>query len=163
MNIRKSARILLINQLDQLLLLQMRELLVKTEENLIGDPVWFTVGGGLEHGETLEETAKRELREETGITDVDWGPLVWIREVDVLFRDRPTRFIEYYFVARTKETKITTDQFTLEEKEGYLSHYWWSLAELRTTDERIYPEKIAELLAPILVGEFPKTPLLIKK
>ena len=32
------------------------------------DPFWFTIGGAVEHGETLRETAARELREEAGIT-----------------------------------------------------------------------------------------------
>jgi 8-oxo-dGTP pyrophosphatase MutT (NUDIX family) len=32
------------------------------------DPFWFSIGGAVEHGETLRDAAVRELEEEAGIT-----------------------------------------------------------------------------------------------
>jgi hypothetical protein len=93
---------------------------------------------------------------------VEWGPVVWIREVDHLINGEPTRFIERYFVARTKKADIKIDHFTDEENQGYLSHYWWSLGELETSNELIFPRRLAELLRPILKGEFQESPISIE-
>jgi TDG/mug DNA glycosylase family protein len=41
---------------------------------------WISPGGGQEEGESDEETLRRELREECGLTDVEPGPLLWTRE-----------------------------------------------------------------------------------
>ncbi|MFI4951178.1 MAG: NUDIX domain-containing protein, partial [Caulobacterales bacterium] len=38
---------------------------------------WFTVGGGVEPGESVLQAAVREVREETGFTEVDFGPVIW--------------------------------------------------------------------------------------
>ncbi|WP_089967525.1 hypothetical protein [Lihuaxuella thermophila] len=81
-------------------------------------------------------------REETGITEVDWGPVVWIREVDLLMNGEPARFIEHYFVARMKGTEIDLTHFTAEEKQAYIAHHWWSLDELRETKEMIFPKNL---------------------
>ncbi|MFC7440527.1 NUDIX hydrolase [Laceyella putida] len=161
MNIRPAARIVLLNEQSRLLLFKMEDQFVISETNPDGRPVWFTVGGGLEEGETYEAAAKRELWEETGLKDVEWGPFVWIREVDVVFKGELTRFVEHYRIARMKGTEIHLNHLTVEEKQGYLTHHWWSIDELRESTELIFPKKLAELLEPILEGKITKTPILI--
>lgn len=53
------------------------------------EPLWTMPGGGVEFGETAEEGAVRELREETGY-DVTLGPLLGIHSHVVAAEDRPS-------------------------------------------------------------------------
>jgi 8-oxo-dGTP pyrophosphatase MutT (NUDIX family) len=71
--VRPAARVLLLDPLGRVLLLRV--------ERPYGLPyaAWLTPGGGLEPGESHEEAALRELREETGISGVELGPWVWER------------------------------------------------------------------------------------
>ena len=59
----------------------------------------MTPGGGLEGDETFEEAAVRELREETGITGVEIGPWIWLREKQVLIRDENVLKRERYHLS----------------------------------------------------------------
>jgi 8-oxo-dGTP pyrophosphatase MutT (NUDIX family) len=59
---RVSARVVPVNDRGEVLLLRGRD--PATPD----DWYWFTIGGALEPGETPQEAAVRELREETGIT-----------------------------------------------------------------------------------------------
>ena len=68
--LRPSARVLLIDDQDRVLLLR---------ANVGEGDVWITPGGALEPGETAEDAARRELREETGIESAELSPCVWTR------------------------------------------------------------------------------------
>ncbi|NEE37574.1 NUDIX domain-containing protein, partial [Streptomyces sp. SID7982] len=70
---RKVARVVLLDPDDRVLLLHGHE------PDDPADTWWFTPGGGLEGGETREQAARRELAEETGITDIELGPPLWTR------------------------------------------------------------------------------------
>jgi hypothetical protein len=68
---RPSARIILLDPDDRILLLK-----VVDDAGILDEPVlWITPGGGVEPGEEFEDTALRELWEETGLRDLPLGPL----------------------------------------------------------------------------------------
>src|SRR5688572_16271951 len=119
--------------------------------------VWFTVGGGVEPGETYAEAAKREIVEETGIEDFSLGPVVWVRE-GVMLMPAPTLFKEQYFVARCAGGDPVRKAWTEVEHDLIDDIRWWSLPELMTTADRVFPPGLVGRLPPLLAGRVPKDP-----
>jgi 8-oxo-dGTP pyrophosphatase MutT (NUDIX family) len=155
---RQTARVLLLDPDDRILLMKGR---------LPYDPsapaVWFTVGGGAEPGESVFETAAREIAEETGLTDAQLGPVVWYAEALLYDRKRrPVHFKESFVVARTAGGSLSQAGWQPLEREFVEDLRWWTLGELMLTDETIYPEGLAELLQDVLAGRFAPEPLLIR-
>jgi ADP-ribose pyrophosphatase YjhB (NUDIX family) len=118
---------------------------------------WFTVGGGIEPGETVRQAAAREIHEETALTGVELGPVVWLRE-GVLRIPDPMVFQESYLVARCDRAEPVRDGWTAMERQLLDDIRWWTLAELIATTERVFPPGLAGRLPPILAGEFPAEP-----
>jgi 8-oxo-dGTP pyrophosphatase MutT (NUDIX family) len=58
---RSTARVLPVDQEGRVLLLH------GWDPRRPDDPFWFTIGGAIEDGETMQEAGARELREEAGI------------------------------------------------------------------------------------------------
>ncbi|QJF26459.1 NUDIX domain-containing protein [Acinetobacter baumannii] len=80
MRIRKSSRLLVINENHQILLFQFTHI----NDALAGQSHWATVGGGLEEGETFEQAACRELYEELGIVRQNVGTHVATRNFEMM-------------------------------------------------------------------------------
>jgi 8-oxo-dGTP pyrophosphatase MutT (NUDIX family) len=154
---RLTARVLLLDPADRILLMKGR---LPSAPDALGH--WFTVGGGAEPGETVLEAAAREIREETGFTDFELGPVVWRREGPLaLSNGEMVLFKEHYIVARCAGGEPSRDGWDALERRLVDDIRWWTLAELVATTETVHPIGLAERLPDVLAGRFPAAPLVI--
>jgi ADP-ribose pyrophosphatase YjhB (NUDIX family) len=128
-----------------------------------GGILWLTPGGGLKSGETFEEAAVRELREETGIENAKLLTTLWIRRSLLLdvHRREPLEVYEHYYLARVLESPISIQNQTASEQRILREHRWWSIDEIRQSPELFVPRNLGELLEPICRGEIPESPVQI--
>jgi len=120
-------------------------------------PVWIAPGGGLAPGETPEAGLERELREESGIVGVAWGPWLWRRTVDLHYQGRVRRFVEHYRLGRVAAAAPSVAPARLDphEREALLGHRWWSLPDLQKTADVVYPPRLSTRLLDVLAGTAP--------
>ena len=140
---RRSARLLIIEPAGRVLLVRF----VFKKGALAGEDYWATPGGGVEEGETFEQAAIRELREETGIRVESVGPQVGQREFVLQLSDGEHVVAdERFYRVEAKEATLSRDEWTAEEVEVMVAHRWWSRDELSQTSETVWPENLIEML-----------------
>ena len=152
---RRAARVLLLDPDDRILLLHGFDPLDPDRQ------WWFTPGGGVEAGEDLRAAVRREVQEETGIVDVELGPVIARRSSAFSFDGRSYDQDEWYFLARTGTTATDTSGQTELERRSTDGLRWWTGADLLGTAETVYPEALAPLLAAVLRDGAPARPVLL--
>lgn len=108
---------------------------------------WAMPGGGLEGDETPREGALRELREETGWTDLVPGPLLCTWEHDFTHSNVRVHQHEHIYVARGPRREPTGGHLAAAHAEdGILTWRWWTRQDLSRSPEPVWPPRLAELL-----------------
>lgn len=155
---RRSARVLLFDEMDRVLLLKFH---VDPDVPESGHG-WCTPGGGVEDGETLAEAAVRELREETGLSVAveslgskvaetsGYADLGWAKGI---FQD------DFFHLRITAHHQVDISGQEAHERKYHAGHRWWTIGELATSSDTIYPCGLAELAADLVAGRMSPHPV----
>ncbi|RZU48827.1 NUDIX domain-containing protein [Krasilnikovia cinnamomea] len=152
--IRPSARVVLLDEDDRVLMLKIHDPAAARGPNPITADFWLLVGGGVEPGETYEQAARREVFEETGIRDVSIGRCVWTQEKLVAgTAGEPWLVTARFFVARVSARSVVDfgshEPLEASTIEGY---HWFSHQEIleREGRETFLPPGLGRLLGDVL-------------
>ncbi len=126
--LRTGARVLLLDAAGRVLLMRGRD-----PAEVPPRRYWFTLGGGLEPGESPREGAVRELYEETGLlvgVDEVRGP-IWHEDVEFGFDRWWVRQAQDFFVVHVHAWEAAPAALEPLEAATVDTWAWWSVPELR--------------------------------
>ena len=120
---------------------------------------WEIPGGGMDPGERTEDTVRRELWEEAGISDADIGPCVWTQTVQFTFAGMRFDQDEWIHVAHCDGTTSRPGGLEALEALAFGEQRWWPIDEVLDRNPRTIPYRLAEFLPALLEHGSPEQPL----
>jgi 8-oxo-dGTP pyrophosphatase MutT (NUDIX family) len=151
---RRAARVVLVDRRERVLLFGYRN-------PTNGKEFWATPGGGIEPGESPQDAARREFKEETEHdAPVDLGPIVWRREVAFEWNGERVEQDEVFFFARVEDLSIRSAHVERLSSEGVIGCRWLTLEEIRNREGfEVAPRNLADLVADLLQTGPPVEPI----
>jgi 8-oxo-dGTP pyrophosphatase MutT (NUDIX family) len=137
---REAARVVLLDPQD-------RVLMMRYDDGPPNGSHWATPGGGLEPGESYPQAALRELAEETGWSDIELLDEIHRRSHTMEWAGVLVYQHERLYLARTDiPARPITGVDAMHKSDGIAAWHWWTLAELETTNDAIWPKVLPELV-----------------
>ncbi|HEY6313699.1 MAG TPA: NUDIX domain-containing protein [Streptosporangiaceae bacterium] len=142
--LRRAGRVIVLDPDD-------RVLLFRYDDGPPNGRHWCTPGGGLNDGEDYAAGARRELAEETGWTDVPLGGQVHERTLTMEYADAIVRQHERFFLARVQAARRELGEVAaMHTSDGIAAWRWWTLAEMDSAEQPIWPAGLADLIRSLL-------------
>ncbi|MDR0482819.1 MAG: NUDIX domain-containing protein [Cellulomonadaceae bacterium] len=146
---RSAARVLVISCDDSVLLVRGHD------ADLPSRSWWFSVGGGIDPGETPRQAASRELHEETGLVcppeDLE-GPVL-TRTALFHFYTETCRQHETFFVARAPLGWEPERSGWTDQENNLLDELaWFTVEALRAEQREVFPHDLPDILDALAAG-----------
>jgi ADP-ribose pyrophosphatase YjhB (NUDIX family) len=147
--LRLAARVMLLDP-------DGRVLLMRYDDGPPNGCHWTTPGGGLNEGEDYPAAALRELAEETGWDDIGLLGEIYRRTLTMEYAGRLVDQHERWYLARTGvPSRPISGVDAMHAADGIAAWRWWTLDELDTTTEQIWPAGLAGLIRATLARTGP--------
>lgn len=139
---RRTGRLLPVDENEQVLLLH------GIDPARPHWPFWFSIGGGIDPGETSAQAAAREAFEEVGLVVApdDLGAPVWQDTTRFSFDGIPLEQAQDFYVLRVLRFEPTFVGMDGIEQNTVDDWRWWSLPDLATSGETYFPHDLLDRL-----------------